>query len=176
MSDNGREPLGRTIASDASVRRDVTAQRPSLRERRPRHSSAPVGGWTPPTLPRKKKGEAEPTRPGRVVRWAARQRRTLASGDVVLPTGGGDRQIADCSAANLGTTESRKLSGSIWVICGLCDGRATLRWLRVFVSSCLRCLALCFSLCSLCLCGFMSRLRDTPAGTWRKTPLPVRAG
>ena len=30
LSDNGREPLGRTIASDASVRRDITAQRPAL--------------------------------------------------------------------------------------------------------------------------------------------------
>ena len=59
----------------------------------------------------------------------------------------GDRKIADVSAVNLGNAASRRLSASICVICGHCDGRATLRWLRVFVSSCLRCLALCFSLC-----------------------------
>ncbi len=53
-------------------------------------------------LPPEWKGsQAESTRPGRVVRWAARLRRTLAFGSVGLPTGGGDRQIADCSAVNL---------------------------------------------------------------------------
>ncbi len=69
-----------------------------------------------------KRGKAESTRPGRVVRWAARQRRTFAFGADGLPTGGGDRQIADCSAAILGSAASRKLSAYICVICGFSVG------------------------------------------------------
>ena len=52
----------------------------------------------------------------------------------MLPTGGGDRQIAAGSADNLGTAVSRKLSAPICVICGFfrCAGVRPL-CLRVFV-------------------------------------------
>ena len=43
-----------------------------------------MDGTTPP---KQEKSEAEPTRPGRVGRWEARRRRTLASGVDVLSTG-----------------------------------------------------------------------------------------
>ena len=103
-------------------------------------------------LPKKtERGEAEPTRSGGVVRWAERQRRTLASEDAVLPTGGGDRQIADCSAANLGTATSKELSASICVICGFfrwVGGRPSCLRVFVFAIFC----SVFFSV-SLCLCA-----------------------
>jgi len=122
-SNDGRGPLGRTTASDASVRRDVAAQRPALSKIAclatfPLYS---MGGRGPDPS-RSEKGQAEPTRPGRVVRWAARLRRTLAFGAVGLPTGGGDRQIADASAANprYDLFVSARSSLRICVICVIC--------------------------------------------------------
>ena len=95
LSNTGREPLNRGTAPNASVRRGVPAQRPALSKSADLATPHPRW-WMDGASPSKKKRiEAESTRPGRVVRWAERQRRTLASGADVLPTGGGDRQIAD---------------------------------------------------------------------------------
>ena len=71
--------------------------RPSgLRSRRAQTSPLLSPWWrmegAPPSI--KKRGEAEPARPGRVVRWAARLRRTLAFGADGLLTGG--RRSSDC--------------------------------------------------------------------------------
>jgi len=55
-SDDGREPLGRAIALNASVRCGVPAQRPALSKRRPRHSSSPIFGWKVPPLPNRREG------------------------------------------------------------------------------------------------------------------------
>jgi hypothetical protein len=84
---DGRGPLDRTIASDASVRRDVTAQRPAL--------SKSAGLATPSFHSKLRRqtsvfrgGEVEPMRPGRVGRWEARRRRTPAFEADVLLTGG----------------------------------------------------------------------------------------
>jgi hypothetical protein len=87
---DGRGPLGRTIASDASVRRDVTAQRPlssfiswlgehpSLTENARRNRRAPGASA------------------GGKVGCDERSRSELTG---FLPAVG-DRQIADCSAVN----------------------------------------------------------------------------
>jgi len=73
--------LGRTIASDANVRRDVTAQRPAL--------SKSAGLATPQPLladghrlPSQERRGARRNRraPGRVVRWDVRPRQALALG------------------------------------------------------------------------------------------------
>jgi hypothetical protein len=44
-SGDGREPLGRTTAPNTSVRHGGPAQRPALRERRPRRFSFPFNSW-----------------------------------------------------------------------------------------------------------------------------------
>ena len=81
-----------------------------------------------------------------VVRWAARLRRTLAFGAVGLPTGGGDPQIADCSAVN-----SRHCSVKETICVYLRDLRFLREWIcDAFVSLCLR---VCDGSVPLCLCG-----------------------
>ena len=42
---DGREPLGRATAPNASVRPGAPAQRPALRERKPRHFSSSFNSW-----------------------------------------------------------------------------------------------------------------------------------
>jgi len=120
-----------------------------------------------------REGQAEPTSPGRVVRWEStaardacvRSRRTFPPVAAIV-------RSPTFPPSILGTAASTRLSASICVICGhiamgerLCD---------VF---------LCVSLCVLCASvvhragGWAScRFLDTPADTWRKTPLPVRVG
>lgn len=53
-SDDGREPLGRATVPNTSVRHGVPAQRPALRERRPRRFSSPFNSWKGPLLPYRK--------------------------------------------------------------------------------------------------------------------------
>jgi hypothetical protein len=135
LSDNGRGPLRRTIASDASVRRDVTAQRPALEARAGLATPHPLvmnGGHDTFQTEEKRGGTDAPLarRPvGSTAVTNARVRSRRASHR------GGDRQIADCSAVNLGTATSRRLSASICVICGqiAMDGFVMPSCLGVFV-------------------------------------------
>jgi hypothetical protein len=78
---------GQRLRSQAIV--DV-AMSSSLLSRRAQASPLLILCWWKDGAPlfKKRRGEAEPTRPGRVGWWEARRRRTLASGVDVLPTGG----------------------------------------------------------------------------------------
>ena len=84
---DGRGPEDRETAPNASIRRRFPVLRPAL--------SKSAGLATPPqfmvrwaNLPLPgERGEAEPTRPGRVGRWEPRLRRTLAFGADRLSTG-----------------------------------------------------------------------------------------
>ena len=93
------------------------------------------------------KGEAKPTRPGRVGRWEEGLRRTLAFGADILPTGrrrSSDRRLFRRQSSAL------QHQGNYLRLSAL--SAVFLRVCAAFVSSCLRCLPLCFSLRSLCLC------------------------
>ena len=87
-SNDDRGPLELTIAPNARVRRGSPIQRSALSESADLAIPHPLllDGERPTS--KQEKGEAEPTRPGRVVRWAARLRRTLAFGADGLLTGG----------------------------------------------------------------------------------------
>ena len=123
----------------------------ALEERRPRHCSfLRLEDLCPPS--KHERGQAEPTRRRRGVREIARRRRTLAPGVDVLSPGGRRspdrrlfrRQTPICPIRCSGIFFC--LSAFICVICGY------LRCLRVFVSSCLRCVRwLCAR--TLCLCA-----------------------
>jgi len=104
-----------------------------------------VDGATPPI---KENGQAEPTRPRRVGRWKVRRRRTLASGVDVLPTGGGDRQIADCSAVNPRYRLSVSVGSSSRYLRDLRDLRANCDGAR---PSCLRVFVFAMSVFLLCV-------------------------
>jgi len=82
------------------------------------------------TPSKQERSEAEPTRPGRVVRWDARLGRTLAFGAVGLHTGGGDRQIAD-----LFRRQSRHFSIKRTICVYLHDLRAYCDGYAAYVSS-----------------------------------------
>ena len=103
------------------------------------------------TTPPSKQGRGRRNRraPGASAGGKAGCDERLRSEQTAFSPAGGDLQIADCSAVNFGTAASRRLSASICVICGQIAMGGPL---CVFVPSCLRC-PLCFSLCSLCLCG-----------------------
>jgi hypothetical protein len=87
-SDDDREPLSRAITPNASVRRGGPIQRPALSKSA--HLATPhplsMDGWR--NTSKKEKGQAEPTRPRRVVRWETRLRRTPAFGADGFLTGG----------------------------------------------------------------------------------------
>jgi len=87
-SNDGRGPLDRVIAPNASVRRGGPTQRPALSKSAALASIHPLSlnEWHLPS--KQERGEAEPTRPGRAGRWEARLRRTLAFGTDGLSTGG----------------------------------------------------------------------------------------
>jgi hypothetical protein len=148
VSDNGREPLDRTIASNASVRRDITAQRPALSKSAGLATSAlnSMGGRGPDPS-RSERGQAESTRPGRVVRWDVWPRQALALGVDERATGGrrsSDRRLFRRQSRHC--CVKRTICVYLRDLWAHCDG-----W-SAFVSSCVRC-PLCFSLCALCLCG-----------------------
>jgi len=148
-SNDGRGPLGRTIASDASVRRDVATQRPAL--------SKSAGLATPQPL--LADGRRRPSNKRRGARRNRRAPGALAGGKLgcdersrseqtSFPPVGGDRRIADCSAANprYDFSVSARFSLRICVICVICGqiamgGRPLC--LRVFVFA----MSLCFSPC-----------------------------
>jgi len=119
-------------------------------ERRPRHSSSSGYKWRARDLPNKRGARRNRRAPG------ASSGGTLGCDErsrleqTGFPPVVGDRQIADCSAANLGTATSRSLSASICVICGFfrCDGGRS-SCLRVFVFA----MSSVFLSVSLCLCG-----------------------
>ena len=150
-SNDGRGPLDRTIASDASVRRDVTAQRPAL--------SKSAGLATPSFHSKLRRqtsvfrgGEVEPMRPGRVGRREARRRRTPAFEADVLLTGGRrspDRRLFHRHSSAL----PHHLSGIICVyLRDLRFLRCVRGWslcLRVFVFA----MSSVFLSVPLCLCG-----------------------
>lgn len=73
-------------------------------------------------LSKQEKGQAEPTRPGRVGRWEVRLRRTLAFGADGLPTGGRrslDRRSVPPSFSGTAATPAHAI---ICVyLCDLCD-------------------------------------------------------
>jgi len=97
------------------------------------------------TSSKQEKGEAEPTRPGRVVRWVAWLRRTLAFGADGLSTGGrrsSDRRSVPPSISGYAAPRQRE---PLRVLCVFAVFLG--RWVA-FVSSCLRvCDVLCVSLC-----------------------------
>jgi len=117
-------------------------------ERRPRHTSSSGDELKARHHPNRRKASRNRRVPGASSGGPHDNDGRLRPEMPCRPPVGGDRQIADCSAANLGTATSRSLSASICVICGFL---ARLGGLRVFASSCLRC-PLCFSLC---LCAFV---------------------
>jgi len=91
---------------------------------------------------KKKRGEAEPTRPGRVGRWEARRRRALASGVDVLLTG---RRSSDRRLFRRQSTIRPVRFGKIF--------HSYLRYLRYLWANCdvhgrlCASASLCFSLC-----------------------------
>jgi hypothetical protein len=93
----------------------------ALEERRPRHSSAPVGEWTASPLPKRRGARrnrrAPGVSPGRKHGCGERSR----SEQTRFSPAGGDRQIAGCSAVNRRHRRHPsplRLSVSICVICG----------------------------------------------------------
>ena len=139
-SDDGRKPLGRTTAPNASVRLGVPAQRPALCERWPRHPSTSFNRWEVHTSQthkreerqnRRASGTAAGVKAGCDERWRSEQ--------TVFSPVTGDHQIACRSAVGLqhhvSSSASLPLrlcvsafffasgSSSICVICGLSGSR-----------------------------------------------------
>ena len=112
----------------------------ALEERRPRHSSSSGDRRKARLLPIRNVARRNRHAPGASSGGQHGFDERSRSEQTGCPPDGGDRQIADCSAANLGTAASRKLSASICVICGqiAMDGRP----------SCLR-------VCDVLLCVFL---------------------
>ncbi len=146
-SDDGREPLDRTIASDASVRRDVTAQRPAL-SKSAGLATSPLNsmGGRGPDPSRSERGQAEPTRPGRGVRWDVWPRQALALGVDERATGGRRssdrrlfrRQSRHCSVKRTICVYLRDLWAN-------CDGWAAFAPSFLRVCDVLLCVFLCVS-------------------------------
>jgi hypothetical protein len=119
-------------------------------ERRPLHPSAPVAGWTTPSLNKRRGARRNRRAPGASSGGKNGDDGRLRPEATCFPPVGGDRQIADLSRHQ--STARPFRFGKIFPSYLLhlrylradCDGWAA------FVPSCLRCLALC----SLCLCGF----------------------
>jgi len=140
-SNDGRGPLGRATAPKASFRRGVPVQRPALCGAQASPLLILCCWMDGAPLSKQEKGQAKPTRPGRVGRWEVRQRRTLASGVDVLITGWrrspDRRQFRRQSPA----PQPMRLSVSICVICGQ-------SWVGGWICADLRYLR--FLLCAFC--------------------------
>ena len=124
-----------------------------LEERRPRHSSSPVTRWMAPPLPSKRMGRRNRRAPGASAGGKYGGDGRLRPEWTCFPPGAVIARSPTVPPSIPGTAYPFlwDLPRVICVICVICGQIAMVRGLRVFVSSCLRCL--CFFSVSLCLCG-----------------------
>ena len=150
----GQQPGTEGQGNDSECKHSSPFSRPparALEERRPRHSSAPVVGWTTPSFKKRRGARRNRRAPGTSSGWQHGDDGRLRPEMLCCQPVDGDREIADCSAANPRHNLSVSASSSlrICVICVICGQYAGADFMPSCLHVCdaLLCVSLWFSRC-----------------------------